>query len=420
MATHPLFRTLLSLRGNARGCVFTEPLWGIPFNLYAPYHSVYMRAFGIKDSQIGLIISIGMVVQTVTALLSGVITDKLGRKRATLIFDILAWSVPCLIWAVAQNFTYFVIAAIINSMWRITMTSWTCLLVEDTDPDLLVDIYSWIYISGLLAAFFAPLAGLLINRFSLVPTMRGLYLFSFLMMTTKFVVMNGMVTETRQGRVRMEETRGQRLGELLVEYRLVFRQILKAPQTLFTIGILLASGACHVINNTFWSINVTERILIPAEHLALYPFARSMVMLLFFFIISPRLAGVHFKNPMVIGFSLFVISQAMFILIPLKSYLLLLVSVILEACALALVNPQLDKMIAVTVEPKERARIMAIIYVVIIIFTAPFGWIAGMLSELNRILPFVLNILLLSMGGFLTYRAAKVAQAQTVDILPAS
>ena len=36
--------------------------------------------------------------------------------------------------------------------------------MEDTDPDLLVDIYSWIYISGQLSVFFAPLAGVLINR----------------------------------------------------------------------------------------------------------------------------------------------------------------------------------------------------------------------------------------------------------------
>ena len=50
------------------------------------------------------------------ALLSGVITDKLGRRLTTLIFDILSWSVPALISAIAQNFWYFLIAGVINSV----------------------------------------------------------------------------------------------------------------------------------------------------------------------------------------------------------------------------------------------------------------------------------------------------------------
>ena len=52
LTSHSLVKTLLDLRGNARGAVFTEPLWGIPFNLYAPYVSVYMLAFGLTDARL--------------------------------------------------------------------------------------------------------------------------------------------------------------------------------------------------------------------------------------------------------------------------------------------------------------------------------------------------------------------------------
>ena len=37
MKNHPLVRALLELRGNPRACVFTEPLWGVPYNLYMPF-----------------------------------------------------------------------------------------------------------------------------------------------------------------------------------------------------------------------------------------------------------------------------------------------------------------------------------------------------------------------------------------------
>src|SRR5690606_27370498 len=166
---HPMVDTLLNLEGNPRACVYTEPLWGIPFNLYAPYVSIYMYSLGVNDVQIGLITSIGMVFQIVFALLGGAITDKLGRKRTTFIFDIISWSIPCLIWAFAQNFTYFLIAAIINSVWRVTANSWMCLLVEDAKEEQLVHIYAWVHIAGLLAAFFAPIAGIFVGKFEVVP-----------------------------------------------------------------------------------------------------------------------------------------------------------------------------------------------------------------------------------------------------------
>src|ERR1041385_7820263 len=97
LKNHSLINTLKRLRGNPRGCVYTEPLWGIPFNLYAPYVTIYMVALGLSDKQIGLIVSISWGFQIILALLSGVITDKIGRRRTSLLFDILAWSVPALI-----------------------------------------------------------------------------------------------------------------------------------------------------------------------------------------------------------------------------------------------------------------------------------------------------------------------------------
>jgi MFS family permease len=417
LINHPLIRSLLGLRGNARSCIYTEPLWGIPYNLYAPYISVYMLAFGLTDTQIGLIASISFAFQIVTALLSGVITDKLGRKRATLLFDILAWSVPTLIWAIADNFYYFVIAAIINSVWRVTMNSWTCLMVEDAEPELLIDMYAWVYISGQMAVFFAPIAGLLIGQFGLVPTMRGLYLLAFVMMTAKFVILNVYVDETKQGAVRMQESKHQSWFSVLNEYPEVLRQIMRTPATLYTLGIMLAMSITSLISGSFWGVIVTQKLQIPAAELSIYPFARSLLMLFFFFIIQPRMKEMPFKIPMLGGFACYLLGYILLINLPEKSHILLMVSVLLEACGMTTVGPLLDKMVVVTVDAKERARILSILYVTVIVLTSPFGWIAGQLSSIDRILPFVLSMVLFVGGAFLTWRAAKfterMAEAQT-------
>jgi Na+/melibiose symporter-like transporter len=334
-----------------------------------------------------------------------------------MIADILSWSLPCFIWAASQNFYYFAVAAIFNGIWRVAHTSWTCLFVEDrqTDPKQIVDIYSWLYISGLLTAFISPIAGLLIQTYTLVPTMRGLYLFAGVMFTVKLLSTNAIVKETEHGLLRMQETKHQSMIANLREYRGVFKIILNSPRTLYTVGIMLVMSATSTISNTFWSILVTSRLHIPTQDLAYYAFARSVIMLIFFFAAMPAIREMHFKRPMLFGFAGYILSLVILVNTPEKNYFLLLVSTLLEACSYATVSPQVDRMVAVSLDAKERARIMAIIYMIVIVFTTPFGWIGGMLSQINRVLPFLVNIAFFAAGGLLAYLAARVPSSSTTD-----
>lgn len=415
---HHLIKTLRELDGNARGAVYTEPLWGIPFNLYAPYVSVYMLALGVTDAQVGMIATISTAVQVLWTLLGGAITDKMGRKRTTLIFDLVSWSVPCVIWALAQDIRYFLVAAIINSVWRVTHCSWSCLLVEDTKPDLLVDVYSWVYISGLLAAFVAPLAGMLIGSFGLVPTMRGLYGVAAVMMASKAVTMNALVVETTQGRVRMNETADQGLLEVLSGSGEVLRQISRSPQTLYTLVLMMVFNVVAVIRASFWPILVSQEIGVRDGQLAIYPVVRSLTMLFFFFGLMPKvrrfvlLGNYDERIPMMVGFGLFGVSQLMLTLTPVGATGLLLVATIVEGCGIPLATTFLDKMTVTTVDPEERARILSLLTAIVLVGSSPFGWLAGQLSAVNRRLPFVLVAVLLVIGMGVTYLATRAVQRE--------
>jgi uncharacterized membrane protein YeaQ/YmgE (transglycosylase-associated protein family) len=62
---------------------------------------------------------------------------------------------------------------------------------------------------------------------------------------------------------------------------------------------------------------------------------------------------------------------------------------------------------------------MAILLLVQVAATSPFGWIAGQLSTLNRNFPFILNIVLFAIGAFLVYRAARLTRPPASKVLPA-
>jgi hypothetical protein len=85
--------------------------------------------------------------------------------------------------AIARNFWYFLAAALFNGMWQVTGNSFSCMIVEEGDAKELVNTYAILNILGLLAGFVAPVAGIFIGRYSLIPAMRGLYALAMVLMS---------------------------------------------------------------------------------------------------------------------------------------------------------------------------------------------------------------------------------------------
>jgi MFS family permease len=401
LQTHPLFRTLRELKGNPRITVLTEVMFGIPYNLFSPFFSVYMLALGMTDKQIGSLASLGLVVQIFSALLSGAIVDKFGRRLTLLICDLLCWSVPCLIWAVAQDFRYFVAAALMNSLWRISHTAWTCLMVEDAEERHLLHIWTWIMIFAVCSAFFAPLGGWFVDRYGLVPAVRGLFLFGFVILTAKFVVLYVYSHETVRGVQRMQETRQRSLASLLGEYRSVFNQLLHSRPILAALSLMVITNIYTTISNSFWGVLFTSKLGFADSEISTYVAIRSIVMTVCFFLISPRLTNLRrFRLPLWIGFLAAFLSQL--VMAP-RAIPVLVASLILEALAASLVSPMTESLLALSMESAERARVSAMVYVALIVLISPFGWIAGQLSALDRSLPFALNMVLFGIGIVLVW-----------------
>ena len=396
---HPLIQTLRELKGNPRVTVLTEVMFGIPYNLFAPFFSVYMLAFGVTDQQIGSIASLGLVVQIFSALFSGVIVDKFGRRLTLFVCDMLCWSVPCLIWAVAQDVRFFVAAALMNSLWRISHTAWTCLMVEDAEERHLVHIWTWIMIFAVCSAFFAPLGGWFVERFGLIPAVRGIFVFGFVALTAKFVVLYLYSHETVRVVQRMQETRHRSLVSLLGEYRSVFNQLLHSKPILAALSLMVITNIYVTISNNFWGVLFTGKLGFASSQISTFVAIRSIVMTLCFFVIGPRLTNLrHFRLPLWVGFAAFLFSQLLLVVMPPHAVLLLVVSVVLEAAASALVSPMTESLLALSMESNERARVSAMVYVALIVLISPFGWIAGQLSALDRALPFALNMSLFAIG----------------------
>jgi MFS family permease len=405
-------RTLVGLKGNARACVYTEPMWGFSMMLCLPYASVYMLALGIRDAEIGLLTTIGMLSQVVFGLLGGVITDKLGRRKTTAIFDFIAWSLPCIIWIFAQNFWVFLGAQLVNGAWKVTQNSWDCLLVEDVEKEKITKVYSLVIVAGQLSALFAPIASILVARYSLVPAVRILYLNAFVVMTAKIVILYAASHETATGAVRLRETKGKSLLSLMAGYRDVMKIIVKSPGSIFSLVIAALVGAVGMVNTTFWQVIANKKLLVPDAALPFFPMLKSLIAIVFLFTLIPKVtSSVRLKQPLLMGFASYFVGQLVLALIPapqgalgLSGYALLCLSLVFDGFGAGILAMLAESLVALHVDKDERARVMAIQHMVIMLATAPFGLISGLLSSVNRTLPFVLTSVLLLAGILCTLR----------------
>ena len=391
---HPLIQVLGRNKGNPRTLVLIEPLWGIPYNLIAPFATLYMYTQGVTDVQIGLILSITMVVQVCFSFFAGILADKLGRKTTTMMGDFFGWGLACLVWAASQNFWLFLLAALLNCFEQINQTAWYCLLIEDADQRDLVGLYTWINIGGLVAIFFAPISGMLVSANSVVPVVRVLYLLFALTMMTKCFITYKFCHETRQGQVRKAETKGVSPFRMLGEYRQLIPMLLKNRAVVKAVAVAVLLYIANVVNTNFFSLYVTQRLGLSDNYLALFPILNAGVMLVFMVGIQHKLNALKFRAPLWAGLALYAVGALVLLLSPVGGLGFVLLNVFLTAVAASLVNPRKDALLQLNLDPQERARLNALIMASTVALSSPFGYLAGWLSSIDRRLPFGFMILL--------------------------
>ena len=391
---HPLIQVLGRNKGNPRTLVLIEPLWGIPYNLIAPFATLYMYTQGVTDVQIGTILSITMVIQVFFSFFAGILADKLGRKFTTMMGDFFGWALACLVWSVSHNFWLFLLAAILNCFEQINQTAWYCLLIEDAQPADLVGLYTWVSIGGLVAIFFAPLSGLLVNAYSVVPVVRVLYVLFSLTMLTKSLITLKFCKETKQGQIRRAETKGVSVFHMLGEYRHLIPKLLRDKGVLKAVAVSVILYITNMVSTNFFSLYVTQRLGLSENVLALFPILNAAVMLVFMVGIQHRLSSTRFRAPLWVGLGLYCLAAVVLILSPADSLGFVLVYVFVAAVAAALVNPRKDALLQLNIDVQERARLNALIMASTILLSSPFGYLAGWLSSLDRRLPFAFTFLL--------------------------
>jgi len=381
------------LQGNSRGCLAFEPFFLIPYSMVMTYATLYMYELGVSETAIGWITTLSLIVQVFSSFISGYLTDRMGRKKAVLYFDLLSWSLAAILWAVSQNVWFFVAAALVNGFQRVPSTAFYCLVVEDTKPADRTYVFTLLQIISVIGGLFAPLGGLLVYAYGLVPGTRIMYALAFLLMTFQFVGRHLTTRETEMGYRKMKETRELGLSKSLIDYAGAIKEITASKTLLLIFSVYVLFNFQTTLKTTYLSLYMADYLHVDSDLISLVPAVSSVVMLLVLWLLTPRIPEQSIYKSMMVGFLLSVLSNLMLVIGPITNLAWIAASTIIAAVGMMISSPYLEAAVANAIDDEKRAKIFSMLSVLILLITSPAGIIGGWAYTFDPRIPVWLIIL---------------------------
>ena len=189
----------MKLGRNARICLGTFPFWAVPYTIYIYYLSLYLMERGISSSEIASLMTVANASALVFSVVAAPVVDRMGRRNATLVFDLLSSAIPCLLFLISGNIVVALIAQMATGMNRIMSTGYYLLMIENTEESNSVSAMNWFNIILVGAGLTTPLAGIVVSRMGVLDGERLFLIISFVCMTAQAIVRHVLVSETPTG-----------------------------------------------------------------------------------------------------------------------------------------------------------------------------------------------------------------------------
>ncbi len=401
-------KMLGDLNKNARVSLSLLPIWSVFWGLVYFYSPLYMKTLGLDEIGIGMVNTVGLLFAFLCFLVASAITNRLGRRWTTLIFDLLSWSVPMLIWAVAGNYWFFLIAGIVNALSKVASISWNCIITEEEKPEKVPKIYTVITLINSIIGIFAPVTGFFIGRFGLVVSMRTLYAVGALSMTAMFIVRHFLLAETRAGLRLMADHGGSPFIDNLKNHLKLLSGLSGNADFLLLSAIFISTNFITTLN-VFQVIFLTERLHFSREAISLVPFIVAVANLGAFLAVSPRLAKKSGESVLSAFLACNLAASVLFLAIPEKNLQAMLVVMSLNGVSNFLMCAYRESVFMNSQGEHEKADMYAAVQTVTMLFCVPAGFLGGALYRIDARLPFILvaALYLAAFAASWAFRAGK-------------
>ena len=388
---------LRKVRGNASEILFTQVVWSIAFVVYTPFLTQYMLRLGMSTQQVGVVSAAATAAGMAASVFAGWITDRLGRRETYTLFDLISWSSACALWAISNNFAWFLFAGIVNALTRIGGVAHTCLLTEDVAPEDRMAVFSAMSIASVVAGFFSPLANLLINPYGLVTAMRAIYAGSAVIYTIIFIRRYLRLTETPIARQMKAEAKRAPPLRALKDYPALVRHIWGNKLLLVLILLRAVFFMQMTLRSTYISIALIQGLGFDDTVLSQINLVGAAVTLIVQITVIPKLAGAEQQKPLLAGLCACLAGYAVLLACPAGNMPVMLASIVISSVGGVLCNMLIETLFANTADDKRRATLIGFMTFVTMAIQIPFTLLCGYAAALpvyGPMLPMAIGALL--------------------------
>lgn len=381
-------KILSDLPRNAKYSIMCEPLWALFGGMIFFYAPLYMKEMGLSEIQMGTINTINLFVSFICHFFAGPVANRLGRKKTTLVFDLISWSIPMFMWAIAQNFWYFLAAAIINAFVKIVVVSWYCLISEDTHESKRAKVFGIIYIINSASGIFTPVTGLFIEKYGTVPTMRVLYSMGLVSMTVMFFLRNHFVTETEAGKDLMAKHSSMSLVESLKSYIKTVAGFYKNKQFIL-ISLIYIITSFIMSMNFFQVIYLKEYLGFSEKQLSYSPGISALLCTALYMLVVPRLKKDSEGKILTGALAICAFGSLIFLIIPRGNLPVLLATTSILAIGNFAMQTYRDSVFMNKMGSHEKADMFGAVQTITTLICIPSGYIAGLAYSISPLMPFI-------------------------------
>lgn len=396
-----VLQSLQGLKGNARVAVFHEPFWSIPYGFYSFYLSLYMKSQGVTDVQIGFLISLNFIVGTLTALFAGVMVDKLGRRRTTILFGLISWPGSALLNFFAHSFWMFALAQIVCAFSKISDIGWQLILIEDADDEQRLTSFNMFGIIDILAGFLTPVAGIIVGNLGLIRAERSFLLCGAICMAVMIVHRHMCFHETDMGRLAVERSRSASywgtLKNSLSQMKSVVTSGNRKLSTVLAIVVLFnAYQPIGAYSSLYFAPYLTDVAGLDAAVISVLGIVNSMFMLSVYLFAVPAMSRFNKLFSLTLGLGIQMVSMLSRMFLPKGSIVWAVISVALFSVGFGLCRPFLDALLAEATPDEERSGIYALKNMLISFASALAGSLSGFLYRLSPKSIYLASLILLA------------------------
>ena len=403
-------RALAGLPRNARNAILLEPLWAVFGTVVLYYAPLYMRSVGLTSPQIGLIGSLTLGLSFLFQAVAAPLTNRVGRKRTTLIGDLISWTIPMIVWATAQSFTAFALAAALSASGRIVSLSWSLLVIEDVQERDRARVFGILSLIVTVCGLMTPLVGLLMAQWGVTTTMRWFYALGAVGMTVMFLWRNAITDETKSGVAAMAQHQGLHPLES-VRHTLTLVAGMRSHPGLQSMTVFYLLTVFIEQLSLFQILFLQETLKFSAQTLSYVPVVGALVTVGLYALILPRLARLPVGRTLALVRALALVGAGALLVVPAGNVGLMLAVVGVIGGATFLTQTYREAALFSRLPTEGTADLYSAVQTLTLLCSIPAAAIAGAMFAVS---PHSLFVLIAALCALLLWLALWLARREGV------